>query len=241
MKPIIAGHRGVAGHYPENTRCSILAAIDLGLTWIEVDIQPTKDNHLVVIHDHTIDRCSNGTGRVDSYTLEELRTFDFGSWFASEFTDETILTLEELLDITTAHNVGLNLEVKLDRILINQGVVKTVVTTLRNILARSAVDKTQILLSSFSEEVMKELADLCQNYRLGMISEKLTSDTVEQLQTIGAYSCHLNYKKTTGDDINLLHKAGYQVWCYTVNQPDDFPLLHRVDAIFSDDPQQFIE
>ncbi len=67
----IVGHRGIAGHYPENTRVSIEAAIELGLNWIEVDIQPSKDDVLVVCHDHTVDRCSNGEGRVDALTLSE--------------------------------------------------------------------------------------------------------------------------------------------------------------------------
>jgi glycerophosphoryl diester phosphodiesterase len=240
MQPIIAGHRGVAGLYPENTRSSIMAAIQLGLEWIEVDVQPTKDNQLVVIHDHSIDRCSNGSGRVDSYTLAELRGFDFGSWFSAKFAGETILTLDELLAIAADHPISLNLEIKLDQTSINRGVVKTTVQTLQQVLAASAVNKNQILLSSFAKEVMNELAEQCLNYKLGLISEKLTSEDIAHLQAIGAYSCHLNYAETSEDDINLLHEAGYRVWCYTVNQPKDFPQLSAVDAIFSDYPQRFM-
>lgn len=241
MQPIIAGHRGVAGQYPENTRSSIMAAIRLGLKWIEVDIQPTKDNQLVVIHDHTIDRCSNGSGRVDSYTLEELRRFDFGSWFSADSSGEAILTLDELLEIATAHAVSLNLEVKLDNTLVDKGAAKTVVKTLQQALTRSDMDKNRILLSSFSKPVMSKLAEQCLNYKLGLITEKLTGEDIEQLQEIGAYSCHLNYAETSEDDITLLHEAGYKVWCYTVNRPEDFPALPMVDAIFSDYPQRFID
>ena len=79
----IIGHRGVAGHHPENTKVSIEAAAKLGLEWVEVDVQPTKDNILVICHDHTIDRCSNGSGRIDEQTLAELRQFDFGAKFGS--------------------------------------------------------------------------------------------------------------------------------------------------------------
>lgn len=74
MPSIIVGHRGVAGTYPENTRVSVQAAINLGLSWVEVDVQPTKDNVLVVCHDHTIDRCSNGKGRIDEYTRRTQAT-----------------------------------------------------------------------------------------------------------------------------------------------------------------------
>ncbi|MCV5942927.1 glycerophosphodiester phosphodiesterase family protein, partial [Escherichia coli] len=77
------------------------AAIDLGLKWVEVDVQPTKDNVLVVCHDHTLNRCSNGKGRVDAHTLKELRQLDFGGWFSEDFAGETIMTLEELLSLAT--------------------------------------------------------------------------------------------------------------------------------------------
>ncbi|MDF5393565.1 glycerophosphodiester phosphodiesterase family protein, partial [Vibrio parahaemolyticus] len=101
METLLIGHRGVAGSYPENTKISIQAAIDLGLKWVEVDIQPTKDNVLVVCHDHTVNRCSNGQGRVDELTLEELKALDFGSWFSTDFSGEKILTLDELLTLAT--------------------------------------------------------------------------------------------------------------------------------------------
>ena len=105
MKPMIIGHRGVAGHYPENTQVSVQAAIDLGLKWVEVDVQPTQDHILVVCHDHTIDRCSNGKGRIDSYTLEQLQQFDFGAWFDPQFAGEPIMTLETLLTLAKQHSL----------------------------------------------------------------------------------------------------------------------------------------
>ncbi|MFA0621332.1 glycerophosphodiester phosphodiesterase family protein, partial [Vibrio sp. 10N.222.49.A4] len=97
MSSIIVGHRGVAGTHPENTKASIEQAAKLGLKWIEVDIQPTQDDQLVVCHDHTLERCSDGKGRVDEHTLAELRQLDFGSWKSEQFVGEKILTLKELL------------------------------------------------------------------------------------------------------------------------------------------------
>ena len=114
MAITIVGHRGVAGQYPENTLVSIQAAIDMGLEWIEVDVQPTKDMQLVICHDHTIDRCSNGYGRVDSYTLEELNQFDFGAWFSPQFNHQSILTLTQLLRLIEPLEISLNIELKID-------------------------------------------------------------------------------------------------------------------------------
>ncbi len=73
---LTVGHRGVAGTHPENTKASINQAISLGLKWIEIDVQPTKDDVLVVCHDHTLERCSNGKGRIDEHTLAELEALD---------------------------------------------------------------------------------------------------------------------------------------------------------------------
>ncbi len=114
MTTLLIGHRGVAGKYPENTKVSIQAAIDLGLDWVEVDVQPTKDNVLVVCHDHTVNRCSNGKGRVDQMTLAELKTLDFGGWLSTEFSNESIMTLSELLGLAAKNNLNLNIEVKVD-------------------------------------------------------------------------------------------------------------------------------
>ncbi len=114
MSPLIVGHRGAAGTHPENTKASIEAAANMGTTWVEVDVQPTKDNVLVVNHDHTVDRCSNGHGRVDAHTLEELRQLDFGGWFDSKFTNERILTLDEMLQLVSEQNLSINIEIKID-------------------------------------------------------------------------------------------------------------------------------
>lgn len=105
MKTLLIGHRGVAGKYPENTKVSVQAAIDMGLTWVEVDVQPTKDNVLVVCHDHTVNRCSNGKGRIDQMTLAELKALDFGRWFSNEFANESIMTLTELLELAAANGL----------------------------------------------------------------------------------------------------------------------------------------
>ena len=234
MTPLIVGHRGVAGTHPENTMASIQQAIALGLDWIEVDVQPTKDGELVICHDHTIDRCSNGKGRVDSYTLADLKALDFGSWFDTQFSGELILTLDDLLHIAEQHNLGLNLEVKVD-----QHDSQAVVKQLKKQLEQSPIPKNKLLLSSFSHDVMRELHQHCGAYRLAVISERLNDSVRLLLSEINAFSCNLNYFWLAESHIKELRDNGYQVWCFTVNTPESFPLLENVDAIFSDFPSRF--
>ncbi|EJU9867782.1 glycerophosphoryl diester phosphodiesterase [Vibrio vulnificus] len=235
MPPMIVGHRGVAGSYPENTRVSVQAAIDLGLSWVEIDVQPTKDNVLVVCHDHTIDRCSNGKGRVDAYSLKELQAFDFGGWFDEAFAGEQIMTLESLLNLAAEYDLGLNIEVKVD----NHDVGK-VALNLKNLLDKSPLTADKILLSSFSHDIILQLHQHCPGYKLGVLSERLSQRDRQVLKEVNAFSCNLNYRWITEKHIRDLKTGGYQIWCYTVNQADKFRYLDKVDAIFSDCPERFI-
>ncbi|AUL95430.1 glycerophosphoryl diester phosphodiesterase [Vibrio vulnificus] len=235
MPPMIVGHRGVAGSYPENTRVSVQAAIDLGLSWVEIDVQPTKDNVLVVCHDHTIDRCSNGKGRVDAYSLKELQAFDFGGWFDEAFAGEQIMTLESLLNLAAEYDLGLNIEVKVD----NHDVGK-VALNLKNLLDKSPLTADKILLSSFSHDIILQLHQHCPGYKLGVLSERLSQRDRQVLKEVNAFSCNLNYRWITEKHIRDLKTGGYQIWCYTVNQADKFRYLDKVDAIFSDYPERFI-
>ena len=95
----VAAHRGFSEKYPENTIPAFQAAIDLNVDQLEIDVRVTKDDQLVVIHDATVDRTTNGTGKVCDYTLEELRRLDAGSWKGEEFKGLQIPTLIEFMDL----------------------------------------------------------------------------------------------------------------------------------------------
>ncbi|CAK6712143.1 conserved hypothetical protein [Vibrio harveyi] len=235
MTTLLIGHRGVAGKYPENTKVSIQAAIDLGLDWVEVDVQPTKDNVLVVCHDHTVNRCSNGKGRVDQMTLAELKTLDFGGWLSTEFSNESIMTLSELLGLAAKNNLNLNIEVKVDHHSA-EDVAKIVAKT----LSQGPLTKEFILLSSFSHDVIRALYKHCEGYRLGVLSEFFTRKDGLLLEEVNAYSCNLNINWVRSRQIKKLQQAGYKVMCYTVNNPNKLKHLPALDGIFSDHPSRFM-
>ncbi|MGR5169538.1 glycerophosphodiester phosphodiesterase family protein [Vibrio owensii] len=235
MTTLLIGHRGVAGKFPENTKVSVQAAIDLGLNWVEVDVQPTKDNVLVVCHDHTVNRCSNGKGRVDQMTLSELKALDFGRWFNDEFANESIMTLSELLELAAENDLNLNIEVKVDHHSAND-VAQMVAQTLLD----GPLPKERILLSSFSHDVIRALHKHCEGYRLGVLSEFFTRKDRLLLEEVDAYSCNLNINWVRSRQINKLQQAGYKVMCYTVNNPNKLKHLPILDGIFSDHPSRFI-
>ncbi|MEH0714808.1 glycerophosphodiester phosphodiesterase family protein [Vibrio owensii] len=235
MTTLLIGHRGVAGKFPENTRVSIQAAIDLGLNWVEVDVQPTKDNVLVVCHDHTVNRCSNGKGRIDQMTLSELKALDFGRWFSDEFANESIMTLSELLELAAENDLNLNIEVKVDHHSAND-VAQMVAQT----LLHGPLPKERILLSSFSHDIIRALHKHCEGYRLGVLSEFFTRKDRLLLEEVDAYSCNLNINWVRSRQINKLQQAGYKVMCYTVNNPNKLKHLPILDGIFSDHPSRFM-
>ncbi len=112
----VVGHRGMPSRYPENTLPSFRAAIEAGVDAIEFDVHPTRDGRLVVTHDDTLERCSNGTGPVRDRTFEELRILDFGSWKESKFAGTQIPSLEEVIDLACGMSgtVELLIELKED-------------------------------------------------------------------------------------------------------------------------------
>ncbi|MDA0147473.1 glycerophosphodiester phosphodiesterase family protein [Vibrio sp. LaRot3] len=235
MPITLIGHRGIAGHYPENTLISIQAAIELGLEWVEFDVQPTKDGHLVVCHDHTIDRCSNGFGRVDSYTLEQLQQFDFGGWFAPRFNLEPLLTLDQLLTYALPLAIKLNIEVKL-----NTQQFNTVANQLKHLLEKHRFPAERIVISSFSHEMLRAIHQCESDYPIAVLSDKLTDADKQLLKDVDAVGCNLDICHLNEDEIKQLQKCGYKVWSYTVNQPEQIKHLPSLDGIFSDFPQRFL-
>lgn len=231
---IIVGHRGVAGHLPENTRASIEAAIELGLEWIEVDIQPSKDDVLVVCHDHTVDRCSDGQGRVDELTLAELKELNFAHNFADS-PHQTILTLQELLVLAADTSINLNLEIKIDR-----HDPSHVTKLLADVLENSPLPREKILFSSFSHEIIRQLRNQFPTHAIAVLSERLRSKDRRLLDEVKAVGCNLNYFWTSKSEVASLQKLGYKVWCYTVNNPNRLKHLSNLDGIFSDYPERFL-
>ncbi len=94
---LAVGHRGTVRFAPENTAAAFRKAVELGVDLIEMDVRETRDGHLIIMHDVTVDRTTNGKGRVADLTLEEIKRLDAGAWFGPQFAGERVPTLEEAL------------------------------------------------------------------------------------------------------------------------------------------------
>src|SRR5438045_5695061 len=96
---LVIAHRGAWGNSPENTMAAFKKAVAMGATFIETDLQLSRDARFVAIHDDTVNRTTNGQGAVHDMTLADLRKLDAGSWFGSEFSGERIPTVEEIVEL----------------------------------------------------------------------------------------------------------------------------------------------
>ena len=107
----VVAHRGFSGRYPENTKVAFLKALELEVDAIEFDVYLAKDESLIVIHDGTVDRTSDGSGSVGEMTLSEIKGLDAGGWFDPTFEGQRLLTLQETLDLIGG-KTRLNVHVK---------------------------------------------------------------------------------------------------------------------------------
>lgn len=235
MKPRIVGHRGAAGTHPENTQVSIMAALEMGVNWVEIDVQPTKDDVLVICHDHTIDRCSDGNGRVDQFTHGELLQYDFGVWFDKQFVHERIMTLEQLLVQALKQDFFINIEVKID----DYHDKKSIAVNLQRLLEKYPDSYQRIIISCFDPEMTRLIASAIPRAKIGVLTETLRESDIQLIKDVKAFSCHVNYRHLTQEHCEQLRNLGVEIWCFTVNRPSTFALLDQVDAIFTDFPKHF--
>src|SRR5699024_8402340 len=162
MNPLIMAHRGASGNAPENTMAAFQLAVDEGADGIELDVHLSKDGEIVVIHDDTLNRTTNGTGNVHEKDLAELKTYDAGSWFDPKFSEERIPLLQEVIDILP-ESVFLNIEIKNSPI-VHTGIEQKLVDLLGK---NNRLNDT--LISSFDHESLYTIKKLAPELKIGII------------------------------------------------------------------------
>ncbi|WP_404357388.1 glycerophosphodiester phosphodiesterase [Cytobacillus firmus] len=229
-------HRGATGYAPENTIAGFDLAVDMKADYIEIDVQRSKDGELVVIHDTTVDRTTDGTGKVGNLTFDYLRSLDAGSWKGEQFAGEPIPTFEEILNRYHG-KVGILIELKAPELY--PGIEGQVADALK---ARN-LDKPQnekIIIQSFNFESMKKMDQLLPKVPIGVLTSNRADTTAEALQEFSAYADWFNpsYGIVTEELMNQVHSLGMQIGSWTVRSQEaaDFLFEMEVDAIITDYP-----
>lgn len=234
-KPIIFAHRGASRYAPENTIYAFERAISLGAAAIELDCMLSKDGIPVVIHDHTLERTTNGNGRVDEHTANDLLRLDAGSHFSEEFKGEKVPLLEEVLQRFGRHLL-INIEMKNGHAPFNALVPVVVELVMRLEMTDS------VLFSSFNPlnlvQLKKRLPTACVALLVdeSFIGRKLASPA---FQMVSPEYINPSRAFITQDFIAKEHARGRQMNVWTVNDAQEASRFVEwgVDGLITDDPQ----
>jgi len=238
IKPIYIAHRGLSHRFPENTLAAFKGAIDAGAQMIELDVTLSLDRQLVVIHDDTVDRTTNGTGSVKDLTLQELVQLDAGSWFDPKFDNERMPTLSQVLETGKGH-LMVNIEIKPEAFEPSDSYDSVERQVLALVFKYEMIEK--VLISSFHWPVLERLRTFSSDVALGLLSETAADDTLfAWSRRIDAFSWHPDYRIVTQPQVEALHEIGLQVFPYTVaGEMNTSELVDSgVDGLIVDDPDQ---
>lgn len=222
----VIGHRGARGHAPENTLLGIDTGIALGAPWVEFDVQLHPSGALLVFHDLTLDRTTNGSGFLADQPLAALRALDAGG-------GQIIPTLEEVLDLVD-QRVGVNIELKSAG-----GTAEAVAAVIRSYVdAGWPVDK--FLVSSFHLPELWEFKQLAPEIPIGALLCGVPLDWAGCALELGAATLNLSSEFVDPRLIADAHAHGIKVYVYTVNDVAEMRLLRRmgVDGVFTDHPDR---
>ncbi|MFW9808831.1 MAG: glycerophosphodiester phosphodiesterase [Candidatus Thorarchaeota archaeon] len=216
---IIIAHRGASGHAPENTLLSYEKAWRFGATMIELDVHETVDGHLVCIHDSTIDRTTNGTGKVDSLSLEEIQSFDAGL-------GQKIPLLEDVFTFARG-KIQINIELK------TAGIEEKLVRLVDDMELTN-----EVLVSSFLHICLSEIRELNEKIHTAVLVQQELDDLPSYAYELGAYAINSAKELTTPTLVSNAHEFGIKVFPWTVNDETFMTRLLRigVDGLITDYP-----
>lgn len=225
----IWAHRGASGHAPENTMPAFKLANELGADGIELDVQLTKDGVPVVIHDETVDRVSNGTGRVCDYTLDRLRSLTVNKNFPA-YGIVRIPTLEEVYAFIKTTDMTVNLELKNSMIFYEKLEEKVLV------LAEKMGLSDRVIYSSFNHSSMKKIKELEPKAKVAFLYADGIVDVEEYADKYGVYAVHPYMTNTEYPNmVEKCHAKGIRVHVWTVNEEADIRRMKElgVDVVIT--------
>ncbi|WP_214792248.1 MULTISPECIES: glycerophosphodiester phosphodiesterase [unclassified Exiguobacterium] len=222
---LIYAHRGYSAKYPENTLSAFKAALP-HVDGIELDVQLTRDGRLVVIHDETVDRTTNGSGFVKDMTLRQLRLLRTES-------GERIPTLEEVLVLLEPTDVTLNIELKTDRFDYDG------IEYLTWLAVTEFKLEQRVVFSSFNPDTLIRLRDIAREARIAVLTTDGHPNLIEFVERIGAEAVHAQPEFMGTRDWMTLREQNRLLRLYTINDPSELPDMTGVDAIMTDEVERF--
>jgi glycerophosphoryl diester phosphodiesterase len=233
--PHIIGHRGAAACAPENTLAGLRAAAAAGARWVEFDVQATRDDCAILLHDARLERTTDGYGIAAARTLAEIAQLDAGRWFGREFRGEPVPSLEAALALLDELDLGAIIEVKAA-----PGDGPRTMRTALAVLAGTSVPVRHIL-SSFEDDALAVAAEIAPDIPRALIVGSMTANWQKRTERLGCRALHVGER---GLDGGLVEAAAsvLPVRAYTVNAPERARTLFSwgVAAVFTDCPDVLV-
>lgn len=224
-KPLNIGHRGAMGHETENTISSIKKALELDVDMIEIDVFVIKSGEVVVFHDEVLDSLTNAKGKIEDYNWEDLKKVIVTG-------NHKIPLLEDVIS-TINKKTPLNIELK------GSKTAKPVFDILTTFYEKGWT-KNNFNISSFLWEELENYRQLDTAISIGILTEENPLEAINIAEKLNAQSINPWYKTLTSENIELIHKKGFKIYTYTVNEPDTIKQMIRlgVDGIFCNYPER---
>ncbi|MDE6789362.1 MAG: glycerophosphoryl diester phosphodiesterase membrane domain-containing protein, partial [Ruminococcus sp.] len=231
----ITAHRGFSYSAPENTMYAFEYALESGADYIELDVQLTADEYVVVFHDEKLSRVTDGTGKISDYTYEELQKFSAGSKFrkSDKFSDAKIPLLSDVFEII-GNKILYNVEIK------DKG--NTSLTTQKTVALIEEYGLEQsCYITSFSYNILKDVKKINPEIKTGLIANSAAVTSFARLRNIDALS--LNYIFVNSTIVNEAHRNGKRVFVWTVDGTNDIQKMISmgVDNIITNRPDKAAE
>jgi len=219
-------HRGAKGYEPENTLKSFQKALDLNADGIELDVHLSADGHIIVIHDETIDRTTNGKGFVNTLSLSELKSFLIADQLE-------IPTLIEVFDLTDKKCL-INIELK------GAGTAHKVVALIEEYISDENWNYEHFIISSFDWNMLEEVRSLNPNIAIGVLTEENLNTALAFAEKIKARAIHPDYQLLNQENTKEIQEKGFLVLPWTVDADEDIQKIksYNVDGIISDFPDR---
>ena len=226
--PFIVAHRGYSSVFPENTLAAFAGALDIGVDYIELDVQLSRDGQVIVMHDDSLKRTTGVDGSPTEFTVEELAGLDAGSWFDASFAGEKIPTLGEALNLIRDTECGVYLELK--DIGETEGFVESVLE-----VAEKCGMTQRCLFASFQYDYLARLKELDGNLATLYNTSSGKTSLPEEFP---ADYYGLNLDTIRQETVKAIHEAGKQAFVWTVNTPSQMTNVQAmgIDGIVTNDP-----
>ena len=235
----VTAHRGFSGKAPENTLAAFRAAIDAGCDMIELDVHLSRDSQVVVIHDDTLERTTNGRGNVADQTYAELKRLDAGSWFDPRFSGERIPALAEVL-LMARNKILVNIELKKGKNKFPYTMEELANRTLREVDRADMSD--QVLFSSFDPAAIDRISERNPLLPVALITNKpwVKPEEAGGGKLYPTLNCRITVLNE--DNIRLARAGGIRIHAWTVNAQEAMKkaIAMGVDGIITNHPDRLI-